>query len=453
MTWGNTVQQHFLQYYRLPPCSKIGRKRLLLKVMIDGSTGNITSELILDDVQREIGHSLGSVLIVDGVIAQMSSVVTPACCYWRSLENGRRFILVSSVSVSVALQENREADIVEFTVSSWTCDQYRNACANDEFFEKVARNLQCPDLETVADREQLLLAKYYFAGGCARWMFEFSYSEWRSDFNGHLQKVQNYIPLFGDGGGDQTAVAVNHLRGLTMLATDGIQEKMYFFVSQYAVGALAKKCDNKRKFLVDSYRQADATKNPAFEGWIFEFDVDYQLDQAHRSSSHIFSSEIRSPITSDTVTVAQMRVDLYITFDSAGELSTVIKSLEVGQVLWARPKLWCQKAYDFLCIWKELKDDSEHTNMVVANATLAATHSLKLEEVHKLAHGLTELDCAFSAIRFDFIVPEDAHFNVGQITGRLCEWKNLQGDFWPSRDNTESLGVCLALTYVARTAL
>lgn len=258
--------------------------------------------------------------------------------------------------------------------------------------------------------------------------------------------------MFWGGGGDQNVVAVNHLRGLTVLATDGIKTKKYFFVSQYAAAQLALKCDNKRKFLVDSYGQAAATKNPAFEGWIFEFDVDYQLAQACSNPSIKFHSKIRSPINDHTTDTEERVVNKYVVFQSVKDLSDAIKSLEVDQVLWAKPYLWCQKAYDFLCVWKEMKDDSEHTMMVVANATLAATHSLKLDEVHKLACNLTELDCAVSAIRFDFIVPEDAHFNVSQITGRLCEWKNLEGNQWPHTDNTESLGVCLALRHVARTA-
>jgi hypothetical protein len=233
---------------------------------------------------------------------------------------------------------------------------------------------------------------------------------------------------------------------LTVLTTGVIKEKMYFYVSQYVAGELAKKCDNKRKFLVKSYRQAAATKNPAFEGWIFELDIDYQLQKVCRNPSSKFHSKIRSPINAHTTDTEERAINKYAAYQSVTALSNAVKSLEVGQVLWAKPKLWCHKAYDFLCIWKDLKDDTERTMMVVANATLAATHSLKIEEVHKLAHGLTELDCAVSAIRFDFIVPEDPHFNVGQITGRLCEWENLQGASWPNaEDNSESLGgVCLS---------
>jgi len=133
----------------------------------------------------------------------------------------------------------------------------------------------------------------------------------------------------------------------------GSKHKQYFFISQYAAEELAKKCSDKRKFLVDSYQKAKDTQNPAFEGWIIEFDVDYQLDQVHRTKSK-FCSEIRSLTAAGTptFTAEQRSVDVYVMFDSVDGLSTVINSLGADKVLWTKPKRWCQKAYDFLCIWK-----------------------------------------------------------------------------------------------------
>ena len=175
--------------------------------------------------------------------------------------------------------------------------------------------------------------------------------------------------------------------------------------------------------------------NPAFEGWIFEFDVDYQLDKAHRDQSK-FCSVIRSPTADGTPTEQERSVDKYMAFESVVDLSNAIKSLPTNQVLWAKPKLWCQPAFDFLCIWKDLS--SSALNMVVTNATRAQTHSVLLGEVRKLAVDLGKYECAVSAIRFDFIVPKDAQFTFGELTGRLCEWQNLQGGQWPNAPTCES---------------
>jgi hypothetical protein len=423
-------------------------KNELVKVVIDGESEQITTGYQADI--NDIKNSEGSILIVDGVIASKSFDVRSACCNWRRSEKGRRFILVSSVSVTVALQENKEAKIVDFTVASWTFKQYQDACANEDFFRLVLNSLKCQGLKTGDDKDQLLLAKYYFAGDCARWMFEFTYDEWLADFNMHLQKVTNYAILFGGGGGDETNVAVNHLRGVTLLTSGGIKVKKYFFISQYAAGELAKKCDNKkREFLIDSYAKAKETQNPAFEGWIFEFDVDYQLEQAHKQKLK-FCSEIRPWTPDGTSTKEQRSVDKYMVFNSVDLLRTTVKSLEADKVLWAKPTLWCQKAYDFLCIWKVA--DTNDLNMVVVNATLAKKHSVLLDEVKKLATELCAEDCVISAIRFDFIVPKGAEFTIGEITGRLCEWKNLQGSLWPNAPTAASYTDCLAVAEVSRTS-
>ena len=416
-------------------------KNGLVKLVIDGTLGQITTGY--DAELKDIKTSQGSVLIVDGVIASKSFEVRSACCSWGRGEKGRRFVLVSSASVVIAAEQDDEANIVNFTVASWTFEQYEVACRNEQFIKLVKINMKCPGLEGVDDKDQLLLAKYHFAGGCARWMFEFTYEKWLRDFTAHLEKVSDYAILFGVGGGEQTADAVNHLRGVTVLAPE---DKKYFFISQFAAGELAKKCDDKRKFLIDSYKKAKDTENPAFEGWIFEFDVDNQLATAHRDGAN-FLMTARQP----TVLInEQLRVDDYKEFQSAQVLCAVINLLPPDKVLWAKPKLWCQKAYDFLCIWKVAP--SNDLNMVVVNATLAKKHSVLLDEVKKLATELRKEDCVVSAIRFDFIVPTHAEFTIGEITGRLCEWKNLQGSQWPNAPTAASYTDCLAVVEVSRTS-
>ena len=218
-------------------------KRRGVRAVIDGKTKKITTELMskIDSIEE----SEGSILIVDGVTKGDSVDVSRACSSWRGQDSAKRFIVVSSATVVIAAEQDDEANIVNFTVGSWTFEQYEAACADEGFYEKVKSNMVCPDAGL--DKDQLLLAKYHFAGGCARWMFEFTYQKWLRDFKAHLQKVSDYAILFGAGGGEQTADAVNHLRGVTVLAPE---DKQYFFISQYAAGELAKKCNDKRKFLM-----------------------------------------------------------------------------------------------------------------------------------------------------------------------------------------------------------
>jgi hypothetical protein len=285
-------------------------------------------------------------------------------------------------------------------------------------------NLRCPGHEGVDDKDQLLLAKYYFAGGCARWMFEFSFNTFRMDFDMHLEQVGYYSSLW------VAFISLNHLRGLTVVKNGKILLKKYFFVSQYAVEKLAKKCNDTRHFIVVSYKWANAANNLAFVDWIFEFDVDYQLSIAHKNNSPLClvadgNGNVNFPL----------RVDNYVVLQSMESLCDAIKSLATNKVLWVKPKLWHQKAYyDFLCFWKDVNEDETKLNMVVVNTTVAQTHSLNLSVVQSLATELTHLGCAVEAIRFDFIIPKDggAVFHVGNIIGNLRGWRTLTGDQWPT---------------------
>ena len=68
------------------------------------------------------------------------------------------------------------------------------------------------------------------------------------------------------------------------------QHEARSFVSKYVLRKLANMCDDKQQFLARCYREADNTNNPAFRGWVFEFDVDFQLTSA--PTPHMFGHEL-----------------------------------------------------------------------------------------------------------------------------------------------------------------
>ena len=413
-------------------------KNHAVKVLIDGVTRKITSGYSAKIA--DIENSEGSLLVVDGMTKEDGTDMKRACFAWRQRDKEtRRFVTVSSVSVTVAVEQDEEAKIVNFTVGSWTFEQYEQACdrqnGGEKFYDSIKINLQCPGSKTT-DQTELLLLKYEFAGGCARWMFEFDYTTWKLDFDAHLEKVTSYKAVFEKSGGDETVLAVNHLRGVTMVTTDGVQEKMYFFISKHAARELAKKCRDANKFLIVSYEKAAKTKNPAFRGWIFEFDVDYQLQQACDKKVD-FKVVIRRPSDEKGAEheakgdEEERPVTRYMEFASQADLVAPIQGLKKGEFLWAKPALWCQKAYDFLCFWFDSK--SNKLCLVAANASHAKKHSVLLNVVNQLGDFLEQQECAVESIRFDFLVPTGAEFQVGSVTGRLCKWNNLVGQKWPNK--------------------
>jgi hypothetical protein len=401
-----------------------------LRVVISGSNEKISRDWV-EGTFTDIKDAEGTFLIVDGVTKESYSAVSAACASWFSEKDERLYCKVSSASVVVAQEQQTDVDLKEFTVGSWQFEDLEAACADQIFFSKVKPNLVCPGDEMEYTCAALLLHKYQFAGGCARWMFEFSYDNWLADFNGHLALVQSYAQVLGQSGGDANANAVNHLRGVTVIREAGKNlQKKYFFVSNYTVEQLGLKCDNKSKFFVDSYAKAEATQNPAYRGWIFEFDVDYQLRTACDEKK-----ELPLKLHAEAGDALVMRVSKYEQYGSIESLVALVQAIEDEQVLWVQPMLWCQKAFDFLCFYK--KDGG--LVMVAVNATYAKTHSVLLDVVHTLAQKVEE-KVAIGAIRFDFLVPTGGEFRVAsEVRGRLCKWDSLRRVKWPNNTGSKAL--------------
>jgi len=141
-------------------------------------------------------------------------------------------------SVAYAAEHEQEADIVTHIVPLWFLEQYFAACSNPQFFASVRQNLVCDEewgeKENENDKESAIRAKYYYAGGCARWLFEFPLAVLKSDFETHFNVVHNYEDLFKQAGGVANLDSKNHLRGFT-LHPDGSYVGVCGSVSQCVV--------------------------------------------------------------------------------------------------------------------------------------------------------------------------------------------------------------------------
>jgi hypothetical protein len=254
-------------------------------------------------------------------------------------------------------------------------------------------------------KDSLLRAKFYYAGGSARWMFNFTYEEWLFDFNIHFTNVQSYRVAFGEDVGELSPTVRHHMRGLTRMGK-------YFFISAYTLKLLSEKCDDKKKFILDSYRKAEETQNPAFCGWIFEFDVDYQLDLARTSKSSI-SVNVRGGGEE------KWNVDYYQAYITTSDIIAAVNVLQEGTDLWLKPKLWCEPDFDFL----RFRKVGAYFELEPVNATHAfSKRTVLLSVVHTLATFLCKNGVTIGAIRFVFLVPPQHAFSVTDVIGRLCEW-------------------------------
>jgi hypothetical protein len=452
-------------------------KMRVIKAVIDGEARLITKhKLRIDRLYDDIESSGGNVVVVDGVTTARSTAISSACSDWcTSCLHRRRFVLVSSMSIVVAAQELKEAKVDDVVVPSWTLAQYKAACKSNSFYRSIARNLVCPlspqpaaapaaaapavpaapAAPAEAMRNEMLEAKYYYAGGCARWMFEFDYRTFHRDFKAHKDKVSDFTAVFNEAVGTASPDAVNHLRSVHLVDggdddDDGggggggggggrVVEKVSFFISQYAAAQFASQSDRAR-FLKESYAQATAASNRSYRGWIYELDVDHQLTTALKSRQ---AFRHLGPVEAGPAPPAySWVVGHYITFKQPEDLRTKVLQLLPVQnasprgLVWARPTKFNNKAYDFLCFWRE----NGRLNMVAANTTCGVRHAVKLHALNALARFLgTHVDCVIASIRFDFLVPPTVAFRVGVVEGALAEWTNFRQAQWPNNHNADTL--------------
>lgn len=420
-----------------------------VKVVIDGQQNNL--KIFHNAELSSIRNSAGNYLVVDGVTSDKVESILQSCTAWKASNPEFTFIAVTSAAVKIAVEQLEGSSIETFTVASWTFDQYVDACADESFFEEIKINLKCPPYQDVESKEAMLLSKFECAGGSARWMFEFNYNTWERDFQAHMRGVTDYKRLFDEGGGDEARLAANHLRGVTVEnQSGGWQLKNYFFISKRVVQELSKRCCDAaelRKFILTSYRQAEQINNPAYRGWIFEFDVELQLCDSLKLGK-LMHFEIRS-YGDNPNTHEERAVNSYITFKNEAELVAAMKGLPVTQVMWAKPAKWCQTSYDYLCFWQI----NGLWNMVAANATWSQKHTANLLGVRDLATALGNNGCVIAAIRFDFLCPLNSTFEVSSVQGRLCEWKNLMGELWPNSPRPDAYldKRCIVVNYFKPT--
>ena len=104
-------------------------------------------------------------LIIDGVNNDESSWVTlrrPALDWFRAYSMYRRVILLTSPG-HINIKDSHNMKI--FQQWSWTMSEYQEALRSKNFRESVEFALDAPDI---------IMAKYFYAGGCARYMFSWT---------------------------------------------------------------------------------------------------------------------------------------------------------------------------------------------------------------------------------------------------------------------------------------
>lgn len=244
---------------------------LTAATIVDFSEGLLTTMESPPDL--DLYQTPSSTLVVDGLTAETKIIAAAALGWWRQDRQRRRVLLVSSMQYSVGMEDNRAHNLTPLSSHGWSIREYKQACKDPSFYHSVRPNLDTNDTATSVEEE--ISSKFFFAGYSARWMFAFNTKQAKKEVDTFLEKAPSAADLIKGIMGDQGLLAVNYL---TTTTVEGFSQ----LVSQYVARQLAKRTE----LPVIEYATSHAIleDNPSFDGWVFQMDFLFHLQQAKQST-------------------------------------------------------------------------------------------------------------------------------------------------------------------------
>jgi hypothetical protein len=162
---------------------------------------------VLEDL---ISKANVDILILDGYKSSFSTKdLVPAMFPLNELEN-RKGIIVSSMAGGLVPQNFGvlRKSIRVFEVGPWTLDFFLQSCSSNDFFQTVRftfveNPVSSPAVLGDSQVQALIEEKFYYAGGSARWMFEYTVSEIKDHVQSLLDHVDNFKDLVKEARGVQ----------------------------------------------------------------------------------------------------------------------------------------------------------------------------------------------------------------------------------------------------------
>ena len=289
----------------------------------------------------------------------------------------------------------------QFTQWSWNKADYKLALSNAEFRNSVADQLKPADSNqrvpndppsTAKNAMAYLRAKYFYAGGCARFMFNFSTEQVIGELN--LALIQQ----------NDVSALTNTLKGCS--SSDSSHTLMSVFgpehrdiVSDYVKHCIAKKTDTVP--LLDFARRFEL--NPAMCGWIFEEFFFNCIWTSRLGTLTLLSSTSAKPLR--LLKGSQMWYDFSPEDPSVDECP-------IGE--WLRPRKFHQGGFD--AVYLSFK------TATFVQCTIAASHSVKLQfckDFLDAAHSKNLLT-TIKRIKFYMVIPKSIQgiFSISKISGQ-----------------------------------
>jgi hypothetical protein len=428
-----TVTWIHLGRRKLPFCIRIedGMKKTL-KFHFSSST---SLQYVLMQSLNTVDENKKHIVFLDGYVMSKSNHddLLTVCDRWRDEgKRNRRLAVICSMAArsKVNTVEDMIDNVEKFYVYSWDKEEYLLAIQHDEFFDNVQGALDANDksqeIEHQADpstssslKADLIEAKFYYAGGSSRFMFDYPTSYVIEILLEAVESATD-VNMYATGMiGGQSDHVINRLYSLHLVDSKRVARS----ISQYAAFQLALKLGPD--LIVNLARSTANDSNPAMEGWIFE---SFFFSTLRKNGIELYEREGDEP---------------YLKWHKAEYKSVdtklgVFPPLSHADGVWLKPIDWQQGGYDAIYIKK-----SEGL-VQFFQVTRGEKRSFKIEYFAKFASLLIDLDSTFEVKKLDiFFVVEMGKleaFKVGTVSGegRLV---SFGWDHFKEKDKVKVLGM------------
>ena len=366
---------------------------------------------IIDILETENKH----VVFIDGFRSGNlvgDQLIADCTSWWSSSHSSpRRLAIISSMAARKSRAHGPEGPAeAEFYEDSWLETELIAACRIPELLEAVSNYL---DASTHLNMEDRIAAKFFYAGGSARYMFTKTTEEVKSIIEAALPESRNLVDYITSAIPDRNNNTINRILG-SYRSSSG--RRFPFVVSKYASIQLAIWAgpEGVRSMKVNMRAQ----KNPAIDGWIFEMLFFAKLNTEGLKMS-----------TADGHQLTWQKAEApYIK-----DIPALKSFFQGAEATWIKPERWNQPGFDAIMI-KPIERVIEFFQI-----TQGATHTLRLNH---FADSLSNLDPSLNFDIFVYVVIPLSKFNtfkLGPVSGDRELQRMRNG--WSTAERVQIIGM------------
>ena len=324
-----------------------------------GESSYINTTISIGDLLAPHAKDCACVVVDGATDSNKLQVVGPTISARRHKKN----VFVTSYSIAPPGEQMIGWNL--YNMTSWTLDQYREACSDETFYDVIKGNLILDDHSNVdLDKNDLLVNKFFLAGSSARWFFGMNIKDAIADIDTQIDRVSDDMALLKCSSGIKSVNLFSSFLSASSFGNSPI-------ISEYVVRCLTLKCEVAAVTLMSQHDSVK--KNPSFHGWVVELAFLVCLRTTVKGHITVWAEE----------SLEEWSVKGCASFDP---INPPCPNVNCD---WLIPKMWNQSGYDFIQLQK--MEDNAYLLRVV-QVTRAKTRSFKFQYVLTLLKNLHDLN-------------------------------------------------------------